>query len=146
MCTAARVVFCEALSDLTNLGAVFRNAAALGADAVLIDRQCGDPLARRVVRVSAGHVLTVPWARAAISDLAGFERLALTPRSDAQPVAACAATGPVALLVGSEGYGLSAETLAAADRQVRIPMRPGVDSLNVATALAVALYALADHH
>jgi tRNA G18 (ribose-2'-O)-methylase SpoU len=180
--TSGLVVVTEGLGDHENLGALFRNAAALGAGAVLLDPTTADPLYRRSVRVSLGHVLRVPWARLAplpggLAELAtlGFETAALTPapgattiedyaaevagRRRAAGAAAAAPTatagsrrpeGPapgvpgvrVALVVGAEGRGLTAQTMAAADRRVRIVMAPGVDSLNVATAAAIALHRL----
>jgi tRNA G18 (ribose-2'-O)-methylase SpoU len=136
----------EGINDHENLGALFRNAAALGVDAVLLGPGCADPLYRRSVRVSMGHVLRVPFAplRRWPDDLellraAGFLVVALTPAADALPLGrAGAATGRVAWLLGAEGPGLSAAALAAADLAVRVPMAPGVDSLNVATAAAIA--------
>jgi tRNA G18 (ribose-2'-O)-methylase SpoU len=151
---AELVVVAEGLSDHENVGALFRNAAAFGVDAVLLDPATADPLYRRSVRVSLGHVLRVPWTRLAawpdgLGELRqrGFELLALTPAAEAVPVDALArdiaARRPrMALLVGAEGPGLSAAALAASDRRVRIPMAPAVDSLNVATAAAVALHRL----
>jgi tRNA G18 (ribose-2'-O)-methylase SpoU len=149
---AGLVVVAEGVNDHENLGALFRNAAAFGAGAVVLDPTCADPLYRRSIRVSMGHVLRLPFARAeawpdAIADLQalGFEVIALTPSPDAEDVRRLEA-GPAALpravLVGAEGPGLSARALAAADRRVRIPMAAGVDSLNVATAAAIALYQL----
>jgi len=143
-----RVAVVEAVNDLENLGAVFRVAAALGLDAVLLDDRCADPLYRRCVRVSLGWSTVVPHARlgplpAGLGTLrdAGMRALALTPGPDAVAVDAAAASGllddPVALLVGAEGPGLEPATIAAADHAVAVPMAPGVDSLNVATALAV---------
>jgi tRNA G18 (ribose-2'-O)-methylase SpoU len=147
------VAVVEGVGDHENVGALFRNAAAFGVDAVLLDPTTADPLYRRSVRVSLGHVLHVPWTRTAPlpGGLAavrarGFEIVALTPAPGAEPIDALAAdppSGPVALLVGAEGPGLTAATLAAADRRVRIPLAPGVDSLNVATAAAVAFHRLA---
>ncbi len=136
----------EGVNDHENLGALFRNAAALGVDAVLLGPGCADPLYRRSVRVSMGHVLRVPFAplQRWPGDLetlrsAGFRVAALTPAVDAVslPEAALGA-GRVAWLLGAEGSGLSAEALAAADLTVRIPMVPGVDSLNIAAASAIA--------
>lgn len=148
---ARTIAVCERVNDHENLGAIFRNAAALGIDAVLLDPECSDPLYRRCVRVSIGHVLTVPWTRlphwpAGLDDVraAGFRIAALTPRADAVPIEqfATAAAGRVAVVVGAEGPGLSDAALAAADVAVRIPMRAGVDSLNVATASAIAFHRL----
>jgi tRNA G18 (ribose-2'-O)-methylase SpoU len=142
----------EAVNDHENLGALFRNAAALGVDGVLLGPRCADPLYRRSVRVSMGHVLRVPFADlpgewpASLSALraAGLTVAALTPSADAVPLAAAGLTGtPTALLLGAEGPGLSADALAAADLRVRIPMAAGVDSLNVATAAAVAFHEVA---
>jgi tRNA G18 (ribose-2'-O)-methylase SpoU len=142
---ARRVLALEGVNDHENLGALFRNAAALGVDAVLLGPRCADPLYRRSVRVSMGHVLRVPFARAPLSALrdAGLPVLALTPRPPAVPLSAVEPTLPrAALLVGAEGPGLTAAALALADILVRIPMAAGVDSLNVATAAAIALHHL----
>ncbi len=141
----------EGVGDHENLGALFRNAAALGVDGVLLGPGCSDPLYRRSVRVSMGHVLRVPFTTvddwpAGLGTLRehGFRLAALTPRADAVSVRTAArAPGPVALLLGSEGHGLSEAALAAADVAVRVPMAGRVDSLNVATAAAVAFYELA---
>jgi tRNA G18 (ribose-2'-O)-methylase SpoU len=142
-------VVIEGINDHENLGAIFRNAAALGAGAVLLDPACCDPLYRRVVRVSVGHVLRVPFARlqpwpAALAGVArlGFTIVALDP-SAPEPIDSLRCPGPVAVLVGSEGPGLTAAARGAAHHRVRIPMAPGVDSLNVATAVAIALHRLA---
>ena len=143
---AHRVAVLEDLVDHTNVGAIFRSAAALGWDAVLVTTRCGDPLYRRAVRTSMGAVFTVPWTRlnhrAGLAELgaAGFTRVALTPDVDATPVERLEMADRVALLIGSEGPGLSASWLAAADARVRIPMHAGIDSLNVAAAAAIALY------
>lgn len=145
------VVVTEGVNDHENLGAIFRNAAAFGAGAVLLDPTTCDPLYRRSIRVSLGHVLRVPFAPlepwpAALADVrsTGWTTVALTPAADAEPLDRMSPVGldPVALLVGAEGPGLAAGTLAAADRQVRIPLAGGVDSLNVATATAIALHHL----
>jgi tRNA G18 (ribose-2'-O)-methylase SpoU len=143
---AHRVAVLEDLVDHTNVGAIFRSAAALGWDAVLVTTRCGDPLYRRAVRTSMGAVFTVPWTRldhrAGLAELgaAGFTRVALTPDVDAPPVERLGMSDRVALLIGSEGPGLSVSWLAAADARVRIPMHAGIDSLNVAAAAAIALY------
>jgi tRNA G18 (ribose-2'-O)-methylase SpoU len=152
---ARRIVVLEDIVDHTNVGAIFRCVAALGFDAVLLAPRCADPLYRRAVRVSMGAVLSVPYARLAdwhdgLAELrtAGFRLLALTPDPAATPIGVVAAAiGPesgarLALLIGSEGDGLSARWLAAADEPVRIPMSRGVDSLNVASAAAIACYLL----
>jgi len=148
---ARLVAVVEGLGDHENLGALFRNAAAFGVDAVLLDPTTADPLYRRSVRVSLGHVLRVPWARLprlpgglAVVREHGLAPVALTPAADAEPIDALGRDpGRVALLLGAEGSGLSPATLGAADRRVRIPMAAGVDSLNVATAAAIAFHRLA---
>jgi tRNA G18 (ribose-2'-O)-methylase SpoU len=142
--TARRMAVLEGLNDFENIGALFRNAAAFGLDAVQLDARCADPLYRRSVRVSMGHVLRVPFAvlpdpwPASLQALRDFTVLALTP--DASAVALREVVPPQrwAVLLGAEGPGLSPAALAAADLPVRIPMAGGVDSLNVATAAAVA--------
>jgi tRNA G18 (ribose-2'-O)-methylase SpoU len=139
----------EGVNDHENLGGLFRNAAALGVDGVLLGPRCADPLYRRSVRVSMGHVLRVPFAELPgewpgsldLLRAAGLRVVALTPAPTALPLAAAGLSGTrVALLVGAEGPGLTPEALAAADLRVRIPMADGVDSLNVATAAAVAFH------
>lgn len=147
---ARRMLVVEGVSDPENLGALYRNAAAFGVDAVLLDPSTAEPLYRRVVRVSIGHVLKIPTARVPAEEwpsvLPGLfaEVLALTPAGDTV-LADVAADPPErwAVLVGAEGNGLSTAALAAADHRVRIPMAGGVDSVNVATAAAIALHALA---
>ncbi|HUC15345.1 MAG TPA: RNA methyltransferase [Acidimicrobiales bacterium] len=147
---ASRVVMVvEGVNDQENLGAIFRNAAAFGAGAVLLDPTCADPLYRRSVRVSLGHVLRVPFARLspwpASLELVrkwGFVPLALTPSSQAERIEVVSAElqgSRVALVVGGEGHGLSVPVLAMC-RAVRIAMAGGVDSINVAAATAVALH------
>ena len=143
---AHRVVVAERLNDLENLGSLFRNARAFGADAVLLDPETTDPLGRRPVRVSMGHVLQVPFARldpwpAALEQVrdAGLSIVALTPGGEEQGLTDLPERA--AFLVGAEGPGLTDAALAAADRRVRIPMANDVDSVNVATALAIALHA-----
>lgn len=151
LASARRVVVMESVNDHTNVGALFRSAAALGMDAVLLSPDCADPLYRRSVKVSMGAVLCLPYARLADwpRDLeavrgAGFRLLALTPGEEAAAIDAVAPhrLDRVALMLGAEGEGLSARALAAADERVRIPMSDGVDSLNVAAAAAVAFYAV----
>lgn len=148
---AHRIAVVEGINDHENLGALFRNAAAFGLDGVLLDPTTADPLYRRSVRVSMGHVLHTPWARLAgwpaeLADLRarGWTTVALTPAWDAEPIDDLAADPPerVAFLLGAEGPGLSESALALADRRVRIPLSPDVDSLNVATAAAVAFHRL----
>jgi tRNA G18 (ribose-2'-O)-methylase SpoU len=147
---ARTVAVLEGVNDHENLGSIFRNAAGLGVDAVLFGSGCADPLYRRAVRVSMGHALLVPYARVVDwpADLVrlkerGFQLLAMTPQGDARslPEAMAAVRDqPIALLVGAEGPGLTTAALRISDMRVRIPMARGTDSLNVATAAAVAFY------
>lgn len=151
---ARRIVVLEDIVDHTNVGAIFRCVAAFGFDGVILAPRCADPLYRRSVRVSMGAVLAVPYARMGdwregLSDIraAGFSLLALTPAADAVPISSAAVTaGPawprLALLLGTEGDGLSARWRDQADLSVRIPISPSVDSLNVASAAAIACFAL----
>jgi tRNA G18 (ribose-2'-O)-methylase SpoU len=148
---ARRVVVLEDIVDHTNVGAIFRAVAGLGADAVLITPRCADPLYRRSVRVSMGTVLQVPWTRMGDWDAgaaqlreAGFTIAALALDDAAVDLADFARHPParVALVLGAEGDGLSRSALGAADTIVTIPMQHGVDSLNVAAAASVALWAL----
>jgi len=148
---AHRVVVLEDIVDHTNVGAIFRAVAGLGADAVLITPRCADPYYRRSVRVSMGTVLQIPWTRLAdwpegASQLhdAGFEIAALALDEAAVSLETYAQHPPerIALLLGTEGDGLSRPALEAADVVVTIPMQRGVDSLNVAAASAVALWSL----
>ncbi|MDQ0645407.1 TrmH family RNA methyltransferase [Microbacterium murale] len=143
---ARLVLVLEDLIEHTNVGAAFRAAAGLGADAVLVSSRCADPLYRRSVKVSMGTVFQVPWTRVgewpdAVADLhaAGFEVAALALTDDAVPLSQYTAERPdrVALVLGTEGDGLSRVALESADTVVTIPMRGGVDSLNVASAAAV---------
>ena len=144
-----RVAILEDIVDHTNVGAIFRSAAALDVDAVLVTPRCADPLYRRAVRVSMGTVFQVPWVRLEhwTADLqrvkdAGFLTAALALSDDAVTVDALAAQAPekLALILGTEGQGLGAATLHHADRHVGIPLSHGVDSLNVAAASAVAFW------
>ncbi|MFE4952303.1 TrmH family RNA methyltransferase [Leifsonia sp. NPDC056665] len=148
---ARRVVVLEDIVDHTNVGAIFRSVAGLGADAVLVSPRCADPLYRRSVRVSMGTVLQVPWTRipewdeaAPLLHEAGFEIAALALADDAVSLDEYAARAPerAALVFGSEGDGLSRRALAAVDTVVTIPMLHGVDSLNVASASAVVLWTM----
>ena len=148
---ARRIVIVEDVMDHTNVGAIFRSVAGLGADAVLVTPRCADPLYRRSVRVSMGTVLQVPWTRlpewdeaVPVLHEAGFTIAALALSDDAVGLREFTAAPPerVAIVVGAEGDGLSRAALEAADVVVTIPMGHGVDSLNVAAASAVALYAL----
>jgi tRNA G18 (ribose-2'-O)-methylase SpoU len=147
---ARTVAVLEGVNDHENLGSIFRNAAGLGVDAVLFGTGCADPLYRRAVRVSMGHALLVPyaWTTAWPADLTvlrdnGFRVLAMTPDpagptlSDAM---ASVADDRVAILVGAEGPGLTETAMRASDVRVRVPMSRGTDSLNVATAAALAFY------
>ncbi|MBF4462851.1 MULTISPECIES: TrmH family RNA methyltransferase [unclassified Rathayibacter] len=149
---ARRVVVLEDVVDPTNVGAIFRSVGAIGADAVLVTPRCSDPFYRRAIRVSMGTVLQVPWTRVGDWDSttrllhsAGFSIAAMALTPEAIPLREFAARAPdrVALVLGTEGDGLTPEALAAADVAVQIPMRHGIDSLNVAAASAVAMWALA---
>ncbi len=151
LATARRIVVLEDIVDHANVGAVFRCVAALGFDAVLLAPRCADPLYRRAVKVSMGAVFCVPYSRltdwrGGLADLrsSGFRLLALTPEASATPIGQVAPDRRLALLIGSEGDGLSGRWLGAADLAVRIPMSRGVDSLNVASAAAIACYLLAE--
>ena len=145
--TSLRPLVLEDIADQTNMGSLFRNAAALGADAVLLSPGCCDPLYRRSVRVSMGASLLLPFAYvepwpAGLDRLSStHEVLALTPAGDAQSIydIVAAPSRPQALLLGTEGEGLTAAAQERAARRVRIPMAEHADSLNVATAAAVAL-------
>ncbi|MFC6450116.1 MULTISPECIES: TrmH family RNA methyltransferase [Cellulomonas] len=147
---ARRVAVLEDIVDHTNVGAAFRSAAALGVDAVLVTPRCADPLYRRSVRVSMGTVFQVPWTRiepwpdgVAALRAAGFVSAALALSEDAITLDELVADPPerLAMVLGAEGHGLKATTVAACDLVVRIPMAGGVDSLNVAAAAAVAFWA-----
>ncbi|WP_370587343.1 TrmH family RNA methyltransferase [Yimella sp. cx-51] len=147
---AQRVLVIEDVVDHTNVGAIFRSAAAMGADAVLVTPRCADPLYRRAVRVSMGTVFQVPWTRVepwphAISELreSGWHVAALALDDDAVSLDELAAAehDRLCLVVGTEGGGLSRSTIAGSSQTVSIPMAGGVDSLNVAAASAVALWA-----
>lgn len=153
LAAGGRVVVLEDLVDHTNVGAVIRNAAGLGWDGLLISPRCADPLYRRSVKVSMGAVFSLPWARLAghhdapaVLKAAGFTVVALA-LTDGSVALDEFASGPgpeakVAILLGSEGHGLSPAWLRGADAVVRIPMRAGIDSLNVAATSAIACYAL----
>ena len=153
---ARRVAVLENIVDSTNIGAIFRSAAALHIDAVLVTPSCCDPLCRRAVRVSMGTVFQVPWTRIGAEPadwpIAGLTRLkalgfktaalALTDRSVSIDDPALMAEPRLALVLGTEGDGLTADTIAHCDYTARIPMSHGVDSLNVAAASAVAFWQL----
>ena len=153
---ARRIAVLEGIVDPTNVGAIFRSAAALNMDAVLINPSCCDPLCRRAVRVSMGTVFQVPWAQigtcpadwpengSAQLHALGFKTaaMALSDRSVSIDDPALAAEPKLAIVLGTEGDGLAGSTIAACDYTVKIPMSHGVDSLNVAAASAVAFYQL----
>ena len=147
---ARRVVVIDGVVDPTNVGAIFRSVAGIGADAVLVTPTCADPLYRRAIRVSMGTVLQVPWTRVpgwpelgTVLHAAGFEIAALALTPGAVALRDFVPGDRVALVLGTEGAGLGPDALAAADIHLQIPMRHGIDSLNVAAAAAVAMYALA---
>lgn len=148
---ARRIVIVENVADPTNLGAIFRSAGAIGADAVLVSPSCTDPFYRRAIRVSMGTVLQVPWTRTgdwpatrALMDKLGFHvaALALTPDAVSLRDFDGSEHERLALVLGAEGSGLTAAAISAADTVVQIPMKHGIDSLNVAAASAVAMWAL----
>ncbi len=158
---ARRIAVLEDITNHTNVGAIFRSAAALGMDAVLVTQACYDPLYRRAVRVSMGTVFQIPWARIGAASGAtgvgswaadgipllhdlGFKTAALALTDESVPLdhPALAAEEKLALVLGTEGDGLAASTIANCDYTVRIPMQHGVDSLNVAAASAVAFWEL----
>lgn len=149
--SAQTIVVLDGLSDHTNVGAIFRSCASLGADAVLLTNATADPLYRRAVRVSMGAVLQVPWARVprwqetgTALKAAGFHVAALGLNDDATDLGMFTRQLPekLALVFGAEGPGLSRQAIGAADSVVTIPMERGVDSLNVATAAAITLWAV----
>lgn len=148
---ARSVLVLEEIVDHTNVGAIFRSGAALGFDAVLVAPRCADPLYRRSIKVGMGAVFTMPWTRLpdwydALPDLSarGFTTIALTLSDDAVPIEdAVGGVDRLALVLGSEGHGLSPRWEQAADRRAIIPMAAGIDSLNVAAATAVACYVAA---
>ncbi len=147
---ARTVLVLEDIVDHTNVGAILRSAAALGVDAVLLSPRCADPLYRRSVKVAMGAVFTLPWTRMeewydALPSLSGrgFTTVAMTLADDAETLeTAVSGVDKVALVLGSEGPGLSPRWQLAADKRAVIEMREGIDSLNVAAAAAVACYAL----
>ncbi|MGZ5398432.1 MAG: TrmH family RNA methyltransferase [Nocardioides sp.] len=148
---ARSVLVLEDIVDHTNVGAIFRSGAAFGFDAVLLAPRCADPLYRRAIKVGMGAVFTTPWTRLpewydALPDLSarGFTTVALTLAPDAVAIdEAVASVERLALVLGSEGHGLSPRWEESADQRATIPMRPGIDSLNVAAATAVACYVAA---
>lgn len=151
---ARRIAVLEGLNDNENLGAIARAARAFGLDGLLLDPTCTDHYSRRTVRVSMGEVLSLPVARAtpehwpdALDEVAGagFDVWAMTPAADADDLWTLDVGGPVAVLLGAEGPGLSRKALGRAARRVRIPISPDVDSLNVGHAAAVTFAALSRH-
>ncbi|KRC50261.1 MULTISPECIES: TrmH family RNA methyltransferase [unclassified Nocardioides] len=148
---ARSVLVLEDLVDHTNVGAILRSGAALGFDAVLLAPRCADPLYRRSIKVAMGAVFSLPWTRLpdwydALPDLSarGYTTVALTLAPDAVPIEeAVAGLDKVALVLGSEGHGLTSRWEQTADRRAIIPMAAGIDSLNVAAATAVACYVTA---
>jgi len=151
LANARTIAICEDIVDHTNVGAIFRSAAGLGADAILVTPRCADPLYRRSVRVSMGTVFQVPWTRLpawpeALAQMRalGFSVIGLDPDPIGIPLAEFCDDRPerVALVLGTEGPGISERARAELDGRVRIPMSGGVDSLNVAAASAVAFWAL----
>ena len=147
---ARTVLVLEDIVDHTNVGAILRSGAALDVDAVLLSPRCADPLYRRSVKVAMGAVFSMPWTRLAdwydaLPSLSahGYTTVAMTLAPDARPLdEAVAGLDKVALVLGGEGHGLSPRWQSSADRRAIIPMRPGIDSLNVAAATAVACYVL----
>ncbi len=151
LASARRIVILENVADPTNIGAIFRSAGAIGADAILVTPRCSDPFYRRAIRVSMGTVLQVPWARTGewpetrtLLEHYGFHvaALALTPGAVSLRDFDGGAHDRLALVLGAEGSGLTEAALAAAHTVVQIPMKHGIDSLNVAAASAVAMWAL----
>lgn len=151
--SANRIVILENIVDHTNVGAIFRSAAGLGVDAILITPQCADPLYRRSIRVSMGAVFSIPWTRlpqwpASLTEITelGYHTVALSPgdgnRSIALEEFAQQAPENIAFVLGAEGPGLTPESLARCETLVHIPMSHGVDSLNVAAASAVVFWAM----
>ena len=148
---ARRIVILENVADPTNVGAIFRSAGAIGADAILVTPRCSDPFYRRAIRVSMGTVLQVPWTRVgdwddtrALLTRHGFHVAALALTADAVSLRDIHSDDHerLALVLGAEGEGLTDAAIAASDSVVKIPMKHGIDSLNVAAASAVALWAL----
>jgi tRNA G18 (ribose-2'-O)-methylase SpoU len=147
---ARRLVALERVGNPDNVGSIFRSAAACGVDGVVLQADCADPLYRKAIRTSMAASLSLPFAQAepwidALDELRarGWSTVAMTPSADAPPlrdVAGAVRSGPVAVVLGHEGDGLGAQTLEACTHRARIPIASRVDSLNVATAAAIALY------
>ncbi|HUW77828.1 MAG TPA: RNA methyltransferase [Candidatus Nanopelagicaceae bacterium] len=149
LANARRVLVLEGLVNHTNVGAIVRSAAAFGFDALLIDQYCADPLYRRSIRTSMGTIFSLPWTRlrnwpesANVIRNAGLSIVALTPDTSAPSISTVELPDRYALVLGTEGDGLRSDTINTADFLLRIPMNEGIDSLNVAVAAAVAMYAL----
>jgi tRNA G18 (ribose-2'-O)-methylase SpoU len=147
LAAASRVMVLEGVNNPDNVGGIFRSAAAFGVDLVVLGPACGDPLYRKAIRTSMAATLDVPYAAAGawpdaldLMRRQGWRVLALTPRLDAGSLESCARDGRVALLLGTEGEGLSASALAQADTAVRIPTTERVDSLNVVVAGSIAMH------
>ena len=146
------VLLCEDVTNIDNIGFLFRNAAAFGVDAVLLSPDCHDPLYRKSLRVSIGHALTVPFVRSAdwpgdldrLKSQWGLTLIGTVTAAQAVALDEVDCPSRVGLIVGQEYHGLSPATLGACDQLVRIPMAPGVDSLNVAVAAAVCLHRLSN--
>ena len=149
---ARRVVILEGVCDTTNIGAIFRSAAALGVDAVILSNDCCDPLNRRAVRVSMGSVFLVPWAKCANPEKtlqeSGFKTVAMALRNNSINLDSpqLKSAPKLAIIMGTEGEGLPTRIIDEADYVVKIPMANGVDSLNVAAASAVAFWELCHVH
>ncbi|MCF8551910.1 MAG: RNA methyltransferase [Candidatus Nanopelagicales bacterium] len=148
---AKRIVVLENIVDHTNVGAIFRSAAGLGVDAILVTPRCADPLYRRSIRVSMGAVFSLPWSRIhswpdSLADLTawGFHTVALSPGADSPSLEEFVLAPPdkIAFVLGAEGHGLTAESLQLCESVVHIPMSHSVDSLNVAAASAVVFWAM----
>ena len=146
--SARRLLVLEGIGNSDNVGGLFRVASALGGDGVLLDESSGDPFYRKAIRTSMAATLRVRFARLPLGEAlawlqaAGFQTMALTPSADAVDISSVERRNKVALLLGSEGAGLSKDTLAASDVRARIPIVPAADSLNVAVAAGIALHTL----
>jgi tRNA G18 (ribose-2'-O)-methylase SpoU len=146
--SAQRLLVLEGVGNPDNIGGIFRTALALGAAGVILDDRCGDPLYRKAIRTSMAATLRVPFVRAPLADALlamkanGFQIVALTPSTAAADISGLQRQARMALLLGAEGAGLSADVLALSDVRARIPIDPASDSLNVAVAAAIALHAL----
>lgn len=150
--TSSKIFVIEDVTDHANVGAIFRNAAGLGFDAIVLAPRAADPFYRRAIKVSMGAVFALPFARVAdwqglptLLTAAGFTSIALCLDEDAVEFETIAPTGKIAVLLGSEGHGLSKNWLRGADIKAKIRMRNEIDSLNVAAASAVAAWQLRDH-